>query len=121
MSPFIIFGILGFFKALGSDLSNGLHWLYSETLGQAINFITGGVGSAALSGIQYFFVQAMTAFLSLLGEIIGYVDSLFVGLANSEVGIAQSMGIFGPVLAILMLFGTAIIIFIVLKLIIDLA
>lgn len=116
----LTFSILGFFQSIGSDLANGLHWLYNETLGQAINFITGGVGSAALSGIQYFFVQATTAFLSLFGDIIGYVDSLFIGLGNSEVQLAQSLGIFGPVLAILMLFGTAVVIFIVLKVLIDL-
>lgn len=113
--------ILGFFQSLGSDLSFGLHWLYNETLGQAINSVTGGLGSAALTDIQYFFVQAATAFLALIGDIVGYVDSLFVGLGNTEVQIAGALGIFGPILAILMLIGTAVVIFLVLKVLIDLA
>lgn len=115
-----IFGVIGFFKALGSDLSNGLGWIYSHTAGPAISFVTGGITDIVLSPFELFFVSATDAVLAFFGAILGFIEGLVSGMVLMEESIALSMGLFGPVVAILVIVLIFAVVMIVIKVIIDL-
>ena len=115
-----IFGVIGFFKALGSDLSNGLGWIYSHTAGPAISFVTGGITDIVLSPFELFFVSATDAVLAFFGAILGFIEGLVSGMVLMEESIALSMDLFGPVVAILVIVLIFAVVMIVIKVIIDL-
>ena len=115
-----IFGVLGFFKALESDLSNGLGWIYSHTAGPAISFVTGGLTDIVLSPFELFLVSATDAVLAFFGAILGFIEGMVSGMVLTEESIAMSMGLFGPVVAILVVVMIFAVVMIVIKVIIDL-
>ena len=115
-----IFGVIGFFKALGSDLSNGASWLYSYTVGPAISFITGGLTDIVLSPFELFFVSATDAVMAFFGAILGFIETMVSGMVLTEESIALSLGLFGPVVAILVIVLIFAVVMIVIKVIIDL-
>ena len=115
-----IFGVIGFFKALGSDLSNGASWLYSHTAGPAISFITGGLTNIVLSPFELFMVSATDAVLAFFGAILGFIETMVSGMVLTEESIALSLGLFGPVVAILVIVLIFAVVMVVIRVIIEL-
>ena len=116
----LIFGVIGFFKALGSDLSNGLGWIYSHTAGPAISFVTGGITDIILSPFELFFVSATDAVLAFFGAILGFVETMVGGMVLTEESLAKSLGLFGPVIAILVIVMIFAVVMIVIRVVIEL-
>jgi hypothetical protein len=114
------FGIIGFFKSLGSDLSSGVTWLYSHTVGEAITFVTGGITTIVLTPIEIFFVDAITAVLSAFGSVLGYMESFVNDVVTTEITLAGSLSLFGPVIAIWILVAIFVVCIILIRVIIAL-
>ena len=115
-----IFSVLGFFKALGSDLSNGLGWIYSHTAGPAISFVTGGITDIVLSPFEMFMVSATDAVLAFFGAILGFIETMVGGMVLTEESIAMSLGLFGPVVAILVIVLIFAVVMVVIRVVIEL-
>jgi len=114
------FGIIGFFKSLGSDLSSGATWLYSHTVGAAVTFITGGITTIVLTPIEIFFVDATTAVLSAFGSLLGYIEAFVGGIVTTEVSLAGSLSLFGPVIAIWILVAIFVVVVILIRVVVEL-
>lgn len=120
MNFLLTFSVLGFFQSLGGDLRNGLNWLYNSTIGAAYSYVTSGVEGAALTQIEVWFLQAINSVLAVFGSLFGYVEGLFLGIGNTEMTLAGSFGVFGPILAIWILVAVIVVIFISIRVLIDL-
>lgn len=116
----ITLSVLGFFQSLGSDLRNGLNWLYNSTFGAAYTYVTSGIEGAALTQIEVWFLQAINSVLAVFGSLLGYVEDLFIDMGNLELTIAGSIGPFGPIVAIWVLIAVLVAIFLSVRAVINL-
>lgn len=76
--------------------SNGLAWLYSNTVGQVTSYF----GDVTLSTAETFVLQFFNAGLSLFAYIIGQISSIGIYWANEMGYISGTMGLFGPFAAV---------------------
>lgn len=86
-----------FFKSIEQHAYAGFSWLYNNTIGTFSNY----VGGAVLSGAEQFFADIMGAILALFGGILNYISSAIDSVLFGMVNLANSMGLWGPPLAIL--------------------
>lgn len=90
---------LGFFASLEKGAWAGITWLYNNTIGGFANYI----GGAVLSGAEQFAADAMGAILAVFGGVLNWIASAIGSAMWIGVEIANSLGIWGPPLAIIAL------------------
>ena len=115
----IIGSIYNFFKSIGSGIDYGFTSLYNDTIGK----LTSAFGGASLSAAESLVIDAESAVLSFVAVASGYLGSIMGGIFADITGIAliPSLGIIGPMIAIVIIVGLLVGVIIGIRLLIDIA
>ncbi|MEM0134509.1 MAG: hypothetical protein QXU18_04685 [Thermoplasmatales archaeon] len=114
-------GIYGFFSGIGNDISQGASALYNDTIGQLVSFF--GFGGSSPSGLEITVIDTEAAIFTVLGTVSSSIGTFFTsvfGFAAIE-AMNPSLGIFGVVIALLLLIAIAVGVVIGIRLIVDIA
>ncbi len=109
--------VYNFFATIGHYISGGLTSLYNLTLGNLL----GQFGSDTLSSLELTAIDAEAAILSFMSYLGNDIGSVFSGLFTSimDFAISPALGVFGPMIAIVMLLGLLVAVIIGVRLLID--
>lgn len=119
----VTFSVLGsiynFFKSIGSGIDYGFTTLYNDTIGK----LTSAFDGASLSAAESLIIDAESAVLSFAAEASNYVGKIMGGIFADITGIAliPSLGIIGPIIALIIIVGLVVVIVIGVRLLIDIA
>jgi hypothetical protein len=119
----VTYSILGsiyhFFESVGSGIDYGFTTLYNDTIGK----LTAAFDGASLSAAESLFIDAESAVLSFAAVASGYVGSIMGGIFGdiADIALAPSLGIIGPIIAVIIIVGLFMAIVIGVRLLIDVA
>jgi hypothetical protein len=115
----IVGSIYNFFKSIGNGIDYGFTTLYNDTVGK----LTGAFGNFTLSSAESLVIDAEAAVLSFMAVGSNYIGNVVGGVFNDIIGVAlaPSLGIFGPMIAFLLIVAIFVAIIIGVRLLIDIA
>ena len=115
----IVGSIYNFFKSIGNGIDYGFSTLYNDTVGK----LTGAFGNFTLSSAESLVIDAEAAVLSFMAVGSNYIGNVVGGVFNDIIGVAlaPSLGIFGPMIAFLLIVAIFVAIIIGVRLLIDIA
>ena len=109
--------VYNFFATVGHDIYGGLTGLYNLTLGNLLSQFS----KDTLSNLELTVVDAEAAILSFLTYLGNDIGGIFTSLFGSitDLAISPAFGVFGPMIAIVMLLGLFVLVIIGVRLLID--
>lgn len=109
--------VYNFFATIGHYISGGLTAFYNLTLGNLLSPFSGN----NLSNLELTAIDAEAAILSFMSYLGNDIGSVFSGLFTSimDFAISPALGVFGPMIAIVMLLGLLVAVIIGVRLLID--
>lgn len=115
----IVGSIYNFFKSIGNGIDYGFTTLYNDTVGK----LTSALGNLPLSSAESLIIDAESAVLSFMAVGSNYIGNVVGGVFNDIIGVAlaPSLGIFGPMIAFLLIVAIFVAIIIGVRLLIDIA
>lgn len=96
---------------------NGLTWMYHTITG---GFAT-AINDAVLSGPEGFFLDLVSAFLAVFGDILNWIASAFGSVLSPLVNVAATAGLLGPVIALLGTFAFFVVIYLAVSTVVRIA
>ena len=109
--------VYNFFATVGHDIYGGLTALYNLTLGNLLNQFN----SDSLSNLELTVLDAEAAILSFLTYLGNDIGGVFTNLFGyiTDLVISPAFGVFGPMIAIVMLLGLFVAVIIGVRFLID--
>lgn len=104
-----------FLKSMGSGITNGANWLYQHSIGAFGTWAS----NKALSLGEQFARDAVGAFLTAFALLVQAFDNVYAGGFAMVVSLASSMGVIGPMAAIILFVAMVIIFVIIFRLVVD--
>jgi hypothetical protein len=109
--------IYNWFSSIGHYVSGGLTYIYNNTLGDLISNFEG----TSLSSLEMSALDAEAAILSFLTYISNDIGNTFSNIFTSlmDLAISPGLGVFAPMIALVLLLGLAVAVIIGVRLLID--
>lgn len=109
--------IYSWFSSLGHYVSGGLTYIYNNTLGALISNFEG----TSLSSLETTALEAEAAILSFLTYLSNDVGKVFSNIFTSlmDLAISPGLGVFAPMIALVLLLGMAVAVIIGVRLLVD--
>jgi hypothetical protein len=89
-------------------------------VGAAVSFVKWWITTIILSPIDLFFIDATVSILAVFGSILRYIETFVGGIVTTEITLAGSINLFGPVIAIWILVAIFVVVVILIHVIIEL-
>lgn len=109
--------VYNFFATVGHDIYGGLTALYNLTLGNLVD----QVKKDSLSSLELTVLDAEAAILSFLTYLGNDIGGVFTNLFGyiTDLVISPAFGVFGPMIAIVMLLGLFVLVIIGVRFLVD--